>query len=276
MALIYFGKDKKSSEDARATQERAAAAALAEIRGYWESLRLNGGLPHRADIDPRGMRGALEGAFLIERIGPGIGRLRVAGTNFTDLLGMDARGMPLSAIFDPMARARMAPLLDNCFLKPAIVDISLSAETGLGRSALTARMTLLPVEGDGMRSEMALGCLMLSGDVGRAPRRFSITAAHCSPLTLPRLEAQDPMAGLAALAADPGDAPAGDEYAADLAPQVTSAGAHLASERDTPIFTETRAGDQSFQPLKLRALPGFTEKPNARNRPWLRLVDLER
>lgn len=182
MALRIFGNGAGHGGSGRDEPPSACAAMIAEVRGYWQALRRDGALPQRADIDPRGIAGALCGAFLVERIAPGVGRLRIAGSSFTELLGMDARGMPLSALFDPMARGRLAVALDQCFLRPAILDTQLTAETGLGRPALTGRMILLPLASDGTRAETALGCLALSGTVGRQPRRLIPGALRVDPV----------------------------------------------------------------------------------------------
>lgn len=182
MALRIFGNGAGHGGSGRDEPPPACAAMIAEVRGYWQALRRDGALPLRADIDPRGIAGALGGAFLVERIAPGVGRLRIAGSSFTELLGMDARGMPLSALFDPMARGRLAVALDQCFLRPAMLDTQLTAETGLGRPALTGRMILLPLASDGTRAETALGCLALSGTVGRQPRRLIPGALRVDPV----------------------------------------------------------------------------------------------
>lgn len=161
----------------------ALTAMIAEVRGYWQALRRGATLPARADIDPRGIRGALEGAFLVERIAPGMGRLRIAGMNFTDLMGMDARGMPLSALFDPLGRARLGAQLEQVFLRPAVLDLHLDCETGIGRPALQGRMIVLPLASADGRGDCALGCLALAGRIGRTPRRLMIRCSRLEPLT---------------------------------------------------------------------------------------------
>lgn len=203
MTLRFFGRPGSPSAADKAkrdAQDATLRAMIEEVRAYWEGLRVAGGLPSRAQIDPRGMEGALQGTFLAERLAPGVARLRIAGMNFTDLLGMDARGMPLSALFDPMSRARLSALLDTCILRPAILDLTLGCETGLGRPDLRARLILLPLAGDGSRGEMALGCLALAGLVGRQPRRLVIEAAATHPLHLPKLEPVVPMQVLTEIA----------------------------------------------------------------------------
>lgn len=146
------------------------------LRAYWEALRLNGELPDRARIDPRGLADHLEHIVLVERIAPGHCRLRLAGSAVHDVLGMEARGMPLTALMEPASRAKLSDRLDSVFDTPAILDIWLEAERGIGRPALTGRLLLLPLTNNGLRSKgEAIGCLVTTGTVGRSPRRFAIT-----------------------------------------------------------------------------------------------------
>ena len=70
---------------------------IAEVEAYWEALRGSRLMPTRAEIDPRGIEQALEYAFIVERIAPGIARLRIAGSHLNELMGMEVRGMPLTA-----------------------------------------------------------------------------------------------------------------------------------------------------------------------------------
>ncbi|MDZ4094974.1 MAG: PAS domain-containing protein, partial [Paracoccaceae bacterium] len=115
-------------------------AMVHQVRAYWEGLRRGPVLPRRADIDPRGIEGALEGAFILDRIAPGMARFRLAGMGLVELMGMEVRGMPLSAMFDPMGRSRLAEGLEQVFTTPAILDLHLEAERGIGRPALSGRM----------------------------------------------------------------------------------------------------------------------------------------
>lgn len=184
----------------RPAPDAAMQAMLQEVRGYWEGLRQESALPARAAIDPRGMAGALSGAFLIERVAPGLAKLRIAGMSFTDMLGMDARGMPLSALFDPVGRNRLTGLLEQVFQRPAQAELHLRGETGLGRPELAGRMILLPLAADEGR-EMALGCLAIAGKPGRQPRRFAISHARAEPVVQPDLRA--PAARLFDLAEPP-------------------------------------------------------------------------
>lgn len=148
---------------------------LQEVRGYWEAVRKDGRLPRRDDINPRGMASALEQVFLVEQIAPNHGRLRLAGMAISDLLGMDVRGMPITALLEPVARARLSDALGGLFRGEHILDLWLEAERGIGRPALLARMLLLPMIGSQGEPDLALGCFCTKGEIGRAPRRFTIS-----------------------------------------------------------------------------------------------------
>jgi len=162
---------------------------LAEVRAYWEGLRRPGILPRRDQIDPRGIAGALEQVFLVERIAPGLARFRLAGMGISDLMGMDVRGMPLSALFDPGARDRLAPALETVFSEAGALDLWMEAERGIGRPAIEARMLLLPLLSTRGVTDLALGCLALEGQIGRVPRRFAISALLGETMGQPALPA---------------------------------------------------------------------------------------
>lgn len=158
----------------RQGRNEGAERGLAELRAYWEALREGGALPPRDRIDPRGIAGVLERAFLIERVAPGLARLRLAGTALADLMGMEVRGMPFSALFLPDARLRLAAALETVFSGPAILDARVEGETGWGRPAFAARMVVLPLTGAGLAVDVAIGAIALPDGTGRAPRRLNL------------------------------------------------------------------------------------------------------
>jgi hypothetical protein len=117
----------------------------------------------------------LENTFLLERVAPGVARFRLAGMQLHDLMGMDVRGMPLTALIDPAGRSRVSDQLESVFAGPGTMEVWLEAERGLGRPALEARMVLLPLTGMRGVVDLALGCLAIHGALGRAPRRFAVS-----------------------------------------------------------------------------------------------------
>ncbi len=191
MAFSILGRNGQSKHGATGGPGKPRFGVLAEVRAYWEGLRENGRLPRRDQIDPRGIAGALEQVFLIERIAPGLARYRLAGMGVNNVLGMDVRGMPLSAMFDPAARERLTPALETVFQDNAALDFWLEAERSIGRPALEARMILLPLVGNQGQTDLALGCLALEGEVGRVPRRFAISALLSETVIVPRKQPQN-------------------------------------------------------------------------------------
>ncbi len=153
------------------------AAGLSAVRAYWEALRQDGNLPARADLDPRGMSGALERIFLAERIGVGIAQIRIAGSVLGEIAAMDARGLPLSCLFSTVARPQLGGVVDRVFQDRVAADLLLEAERDMRRPPLEARLILLPLLDAKGEPTLVLGCIALTGAVGRMPRRFDITRA---------------------------------------------------------------------------------------------------
>lgn len=162
----------------RLTDHRPAdpSRLVDQLTGYWRSLRRGRAIPERADIEPRGIREALDYAFILERIAPGAARFRLAGRHLLDLMGMEVRGMPLCAVIEPAARGRFSDVVETVFRAPQIAELTLHATPGYARPALDGRMLLLPLRSDLGDVTRALGCLITSGETGRAPRRFGIVA----------------------------------------------------------------------------------------------------
>lgn len=155
---------------------------LREVRAYWEALRHNEGIPARDAIDPRGIAGALAQVFMIERIAPRLARFRLVGSQISELVGCDMRGMPFTALFDPVGRDRSGQMLESLFSGPAILHVNMEAERGIGRPAMSAHLLLLPLMSHSGNVDLALGCLTLDGPMGRAPRRFAIARSQTEAL----------------------------------------------------------------------------------------------
>ncbi|OYX43258.1 MAG: hypothetical protein B7Z02_09640 [Rhodobacterales bacterium 32-67-9] len=155
---------------------------ISEVRAYWEALRDGRLVPYRSEVDPRGIERALEYAFVLERIAPQVARFRLAGMHLNDLMGMEVRGMPLTSFFTPKGRAEIAALLDAVFTGPRTAELTLSAEAGLGKPAMAAKLLILPLRSDLGDVSRALGCLVAEGPIGRTPRRFDLVESMVSPI----------------------------------------------------------------------------------------------
>ncbi|MCV3270836.1 PAS domain-containing protein [Roseobacter sp. WL0113] len=157
-------------------------APLAQLEAYWEALRGNRLMPNRSEIDPRGIEQALEYSFIVERIAPGIARLRIAGSHLSDLMGMEVRGMPLTSFIAPSSRRQLSDILEEVFETPAICSIELHSEQSGNLPPLDARMLLMPLKSDLGDVSRILGALVSVGDMGRSPRRFEITRSALRPI----------------------------------------------------------------------------------------------
>lgn len=185
MILSFFNGGERGRDTHEADARREAQARLRLIRDYWTALCQDspdcGALPRRADISPRGIDKALSQAFLVERIAPGIARLRIAGMDLNDLMGMDVRGMPFSCLLEPAAREGFGRMMEEALSGKSVLEADLEAERDGLRPALRAMLMVLPLaaEPDGRR--MAFGGLATFGQIGRAPRRFHIARHKLTP-----------------------------------------------------------------------------------------------
>lgn len=156
--------------------------ALSEVRGYWEALRNGRRAPLRSEIDPRGIERALENAFILERVAPQVARFRLAGVHLNDLLGVEVRGLPVSALFSQSDRSKAAAAIDAVFSTPQLIEMTLKAEGGIGKPKLEAKLLILPLQSDLGDITRALGCLVAVGQIGRSPRKFDIMSVSATGL----------------------------------------------------------------------------------------------
>lgn len=149
-------------------------ATLQSLEKYWQALRHAQRIPSRNDIEPRQIDDALPHSFILQRVAPGVARMRVAGQQLHDLLKMDARGMPVSTFFVPEARDEIADLVENAFTSQAIVAVQVVSPGSLLRHEVTGTMLLLPLRDAKGETTRILGALVTDGVRGNRPRRFEI------------------------------------------------------------------------------------------------------
>lgn len=194
MAVKGFGRGKVVA--LMGTGQGAVPPQFAQLEAYWQALRpADGSLPRRSDFDPRGIADLLDSTLLLERVAPGQLRIRLAGMALCDLLGMELRGMPLSALLVPAARDAFAAALAPVFDRPCIAEFRLEGETGILRPALSARLLVLPMAERSGTAALALACLVTEGRSGRPPRRLTLLGSSTrviDGLTAPILAAPAP------------------------------------------------------------------------------------
>lgn len=149
---------------------------IAQLESYWHRLCDGRLMPDRHEVDPRGLSDNLDRVFLIERLAPGVTRFRLAGQHLCDLMGMDVRGMPLTAFFLPSARAEIAEASEAVFAEPARVELTLEGPRGMMRGRMAGRMLLLPLRDRAGGVTRALGAMIAAGPSIRAPQRFEVVA----------------------------------------------------------------------------------------------------
>lgn len=154
-------------------------AALDEVQEYWQTLRDRGGIaPSRAELDPRGFSKSLSNCFVAEAITPRHLRLRLAGQHLTEIMGMDMRGMPLSAMILPDSRPHLEQILSEAMSGvPEPIRLNLFAPQRFSQPALYGGLLLLPLRNEPGAPMRMFGAFATIGKAGRAPRRFRILGA---------------------------------------------------------------------------------------------------
>lgn len=156
--------------------------ACSELLKYWQTLTGSRQMPARQEFDPRGIENTLASTFVAEKVAPNVARIRVSGSLLNDALGMEVRGMPITALFDPCARGTLAEATREVFEAPSMAVLELCARRSFNRKPLRARMLLLPMSDSYGKVSRLVGCLDIQGGLGKTPRRFQISEMRHSTL----------------------------------------------------------------------------------------------
>jgi hypothetical protein len=151
----------------------STGTVVADVTAHWASLKTGALPPRRSEIDAKLLAHALPDVFLAEIVSPRVARFRICGQRIEDVLGMDMRGMPLTALFKGTARQELNEALEQVILG-ARVTLSLQGETGFGLPEMTATLALLPLTDEAGRITRVMGVLERRGNLGRSPRRFTL------------------------------------------------------------------------------------------------------
>ncbi|MCB1337326.1 MAG: PAS domain-containing protein [Maritimibacter sp.] len=216
---------------------RTLFPALSRIESYWEALRDGRAMPTRAEIDPRGIADVLEFAFVLEKVAPGLARIRLAGMHLNELMAMEVRGMPITAMFLPEARRELQRVIENVLESPAAVRLVLESDKGFARPPLQAQMMLLPLRDAEGRVTRILGALQARGPIGRGPRRFLIRDIETKALGDDKLTRKRPDLSAYAEPAEPRPAlrPIGADRSLDgFAPRTMELARRIAERQKAP------------------------------------------
>ena len=156
---------------------------LRALHRYWESIRAGRSTPLRSDIDPREMGCDARNLFILENLGRGNIRFRLAGTAIVDAFGMELRGMNARAIMTAASRESFTALIAETLEDPG---------TGYARLATAGpepqawEISLLPLRSDFGQIDRVIGCLHpIEGRPrrrGDAPLRFRIEEMTVEPI----------------------------------------------------------------------------------------------
>ena len=156
---------------------------LRALQSYWNELRAGRSTPMRSDIDPRDMDCDARNLFILENLGRGNIRFRLAGTAIVDAFGMELRGMNARAIMGTGSRESFTALIAEVLEDPG---------TGYARLRNAQddsdiwEINLLPLRSDFGMIDRVIGCLHpLSPKRQRRsdrPLRFRIEQMNVEPV----------------------------------------------------------------------------------------------
>lgn len=174
-------------------QSKTSLTPIRQVEAYWTALCQGTRLPRRSEIDPKAIFDALKHTFIIERIAPGIARIRVAGQALHRTTGLDLRGMPLTCLFTTAGRTALQSVCERLFDAPATLTLRLGVA---GSDTPAAHMVLLPLTDDSGQINRAIGVLVDTGTQNSTAVRYDIADSE-----LRQIEAQ----GLAKEAVTPAE-----------------------------------------------------------------------
>lgn len=165
----------KIDHDVNGVDHLEGALVLDRMEDYWNSLRKGATVPYRAEVDPREVQHLLRNAFILERLAPGLAKLRVSCSTLTDLQGLDMRGMPITSIITEESREEFREIVEQVFSGPAVATLDLSTSRGFRAMGKRAQMLLLPLRSDSGAIDRILGAITVSGESTFGPARFDLT-----------------------------------------------------------------------------------------------------
>lgn len=185
--MPYDGNRRETCLDlTEARLKRTKDMIHSEIRSlhdYWESLRAGRPVPYRAEVDPRDMKCNARNLFILEDLGGGNLRFRLAGTALVEAFGMELRGMSARTLMEGRARESFAALIEETLAEPGVGYARLTSVICEGQ---TWEILLLPLRSDFGAVDRVLGALVpVSGQAtpaGDARLRFRIEDMTIKPV----------------------------------------------------------------------------------------------
>ena len=158
---------------------------LQALHSYWDQLRGGRATPMRSDIDPRDMRCDARNLFIMEDLGRGNIRFRLAGTAIVNAFGMELRGMNARAIMSTGSRESFTALIGEVLEDPGVGYARL--RSARNESDLW-EVNLLPLRSDFGMIDRIIGWLHPLSDRGEdrfpGPLRFRIEQMSVTPVSI--------------------------------------------------------------------------------------------
>jgi len=200
-----FGHDYVALNEYRVKRQDAMIhSELRALYKYWDALRAGRKTPLRSDIDPRDMDCDARNLFILENLGRGNIRFRLAGTAIVDAFGMELRGMNARAIMSTGSRESFTALITETLEDPGVGYARLR---NAGSDESMWEISLLPLRSDFGMIDRVIGCLHPLGGTSRrkgaTPLRFRIEQMSVEPInaTVRDIELPQPIEGFAEPAA---------------------------------------------------------------------------
>lgn len=187
------------------TQSTGAASARMRHPGtrrlfeYWTELTGARPAPYRSEVTAQGLgRGFATNAFVLENLGDGNIRFRVAGSGLRDIFGLELRGMSALSVFREDDRNRFRALVEAALERPCVGLAQCLAATPAG-DPRDVELILAPLRSDFDEMNRVLGGFHVIGDpiVEPSLRRCVIQSACTLRLERDASEIDGPLAGFA-------------------------------------------------------------------------------
>ncbi|MEE2946180.1 MAG: PAS domain-containing protein [Pseudomonadota bacterium] len=130
---------------------------IAEVEAYWQGLRQERCIPKRSDLDPRGIRGALTNAFILNVPDHGSARFRIVGSQISSLRQRDLNGSAVSDLISEPRKGIIDDILADVTVLPAKARLNFAQNENDDR--VIAQMVLLPMTNEAGQLNRILGCL---------------------------------------------------------------------------------------------------------------------
>ena len=184
-----FGRRFKMAQSTGAACARMKHAGTRRLFEYWTDLTGARPAPYRSEVTATGLgRDVASSTFVMENLGAGNIRFRVAGSGLRDLFGLDPRGMSALSIFSAPDKPKFRALAEAVLSRPCVGLATCAAVSPEGEE-VEIEALITPLRSDFDEMDRLLGSFHVIGAPPVAPtlRRCRIISAH----TL-RLEMEGP------------------------------------------------------------------------------------